>query len=81
MRTTIDAAGRVVIPKSMRDDLGLDAGRNLNITMVDGKVEIEPAPVAMHLERRGKGLVALPAEPLPVLTADDVRAALERSRR
>ncbi len=81
MRTTIDAAGRVVIPKRIRDDLGLDAGRDLEITVVDGKVEIEPAPVAMRLEKRGKGLVAHPAERLPVLTADDVRSALERTRR
>lgn len=81
MRTTIDAAGRVVIPKRIRDDLGLDPGRDLEITMVDGKVEIEPAPVAMHLETRGAGAVAVPAEPLPTLTADQVRATLEQTRR
>ena len=81
MRTTIDIAGRVVIPKRIRDDLGLDAGRDLEINVVDGKVEIEPAPVAMRLEMRGKVLVAQPAEPLPVLTADEVRATLERTRR
>lgn len=81
MRTTIDSAGRVVIPKRIRDDLGLDAGRDIEITVVNGKVEIEPAPVAMSLERCGKGLVAQTADPLPVLTADDVRATLEQIRR
>ncbi len=81
MRTTIDAAGRVVIPKRIRDDFGLDAGRDLEVTVVDGTVQIEPVPTTMHLERRGKGLVAYPAERLPVLTADEVRAALERIRR
>lgn len=81
MRTTIDIAGRAVIPKRIRDDLGLDASRDLEINVVDGKVEIEPAPVAMRLEMRGKGLVAQPAEPLPVLTAHEVRATLERTRR
>jgi AbrB family looped-hinge helix DNA binding protein len=81
MRTTIDVAGRVVIPKRIRDDLGLDAGRALEINVVDGKVEIEPAPVEMHLEQHGKGLVARPSKPLPMLTADEVRAALERTRR
>ena len=81
MRTTIDIAGRGVIPKRIRDDLGLDASRDLEINVVDGKVEIEPAPVAMRLEMRSKGLVAQPAEPLPVLTAHEVRATLERTRR
>ncbi len=80
MRTTIDAAGRVTIPKRIRAELGLDAGRELELTMVDGTVVIEPAPVPMRLRRRGKGLVAQPTEPMPVLTADEVRATLERIR-
>jgi AbrB family looped-hinge helix DNA binding protein len=81
MRTTIDVAGRVVIPKRIRDDLGLDAGRDLEINVVDGKVEIEPVPVEMRLEKHGKGLVARPAKPLPMLTTAEVRATLERTRR
>jgi hypothetical protein len=35
----------------------------------------------MHLERRGKRIVAVPDTEVPPLTADTVRDALERVRR
>lgn len=84
MRTTIDNAGRVVVPKAIRDALGLISGTILEIADRDGSVVIEVAPVEKRLVRRGKGLVVEPAEPdqpLPVLTAEAVRKALEDSRR
>ena len=81
MRTSIDGAGRVVVPKSLRDALGLTPDTELEIEARDGKVEITPAPTAMRLERRGGASVAVPDEPLPPLSADVVRATLERTRR
>jgi AbrB family looped-hinge helix DNA binding protein len=81
MRTTIDRAGRLVIPKALRDALGLESGTPLEINARDGRLEIEPVPTAMRLERRGRGLVAVTDEPLPALDADDVRAVLEAMRR
>jgi AbrB family looped-hinge helix DNA binding protein len=81
METTIDSAGRVVVPKALRDALGLRPGQVLEIRAGDGRLEIEPAPTAVRLKRRGKGVVAVPESPLPVLTADEVRATLERIRR
>ena len=38
-----------------------------------GDSEIEIAPAALRLEKRGKGLVAVPEKPLPRLTAGEVR--------
>lgn len=84
MRTTIDVAGRIVVPKAIRDALGLVAGTALEIGDKDGTVVIEVAPVEKRLVKRGKGLVVEPVElgePLPVLTAEAVRKALEESRR
>jgi AbrB family looped-hinge helix DNA binding protein len=81
MRTTIDAGGRVVIPKAMRERLGLARGREVEIHERDGRIEIEPAPTAMSLVRRRSGLVAVPERPLPPLTDEMVRATLERARR
>jgi len=40
MRTTIDAAGRLVVPMSLRDELGFTAGTELELTSVDGRLEI-----------------------------------------
>ena len=81
MNSTIDAAGRVVIPKEIRERLGLGSGQAIEIREVDGHVEIEPAATNMALVRRGKGVAAVPEEKLPPLTDDIVRETLERARR
>jgi len=81
MRTAIDSAGRIVIPKALRDRVGLGGGRAVEIRERDGRIEIEPASTPMKLVRRGGALVAVPDEDLPPLTDDIVRATLERTRR
>ena len=43
MITTMDAAGRLVLPKAIRERAQLVAGRPLEVRVVDGRVEIEPA--------------------------------------
>ena len=81
MKTTIDAAGRIVVPKSLRQALGLKAGQSVEIRAGDGRLEIEIAPTPMRLKKRGKGVVAVPDARLPALTAEQVRDTLERVRR
>jgi AbrB family looped-hinge helix DNA binding protein len=81
MRTTIDSAGRLVVPKAIRDAMGLEAGREVDIVFTDGRIEIEIAPAGVHLERRGKVMVLVPDEDLPELSADVVRDTLESTRR
>jgi AbrB family looped-hinge helix DNA binding protein len=81
MKTTIDAAGRVVVPKSLREELGLSGGDVVEISARDGRLEIEIPPTPTTLVRRGKGVVAVPDRELPPLTADIVRDTLEQVRR
>jgi AbrB family looped-hinge helix DNA binding protein len=81
MKSTIDAAGRIVVPKSLRQALGLKPGQVLDIRAGDGRLEIEIAPTPVQLKKRGKGVVAVPDSDLPVLTPDEVRETLERVRR
>ena len=81
MKSTIDSAGRIIVPKALRDALGLKPGQPLEIRAGDGRLEIEVAPTRMSLKRRGKGVVAVPEAELPPLTADEVRETLEKVRR
>ena len=81
MKTAIDAAGRVIVPKALRDLLGLTAGGELEISARDGVLVIAPVPADIKLVKRGKRLVAKPKNELPELTQSEVRAVLESSRR
>ena len=81
MKAVIDRAGRIVVPKSLRQALGLKAGQSLEIRAGDGRLEIEIASTPMQLKKRGKGVVAVPDAELPPLTVEQVRDTLERIRR
>jgi AbrB family looped-hinge helix DNA binding protein len=81
MRTTIDKAGRIVVPKAMRDELGFTRGTEVEISLVDGHVEIEPVTSHIRMQRRKGRLVATSDREMPVLTAEQVRDYLERLRR
>lgn len=77
----MDSAGRVVIPKALRDRLGLAAGEVLELRECDGRIELEPVATPMSLVETRHGLVAVPEKPLPPLTDEIVRATIERARR
>lgn len=81
MRTTIDSSGRIVVPKAIREELALYGGEELEVNAVDGRIEIEVPVTPMRYEKRGRVLVAIPEVPVPQLTAEMVREALEKVRR
>jgi AbrB family looped-hinge helix DNA binding protein len=81
MRTTIDSAGRVVVPKTIRERLHLLGGAVVEVGERDGVIEIVPAPASVELVATPDGPVAVPNTPLPPLTDEELRAALDASRR
>jgi AbrB family looped-hinge helix DNA binding protein len=81
MRTTIDAAGRLVIPKAIRVAAGLEPGMPLDVRLHDGRIEIEPEELAVKLIRRPGGLlVAVPVDDIEPMTAADVQHTLDELR-
>ena len=72
MTTTIDKAGRLVVPKAVREASGLRPGTHVRFLVRDGRIEIEPVPLDVSLERHGSTVVAVPREGRPVLTAAEV---------
>jgi AbrB family looped-hinge helix DNA binding protein len=60
MRTTIDKAGRVVIPAGIRDRAGLTAGSQIDITVDEFGIRIERVAAGPRLVRVGRRLVARP---------------------
>lgn len=79
MRTTIDGAGRVVVPKPVRVALGLSAGTELDCEARDGEIRMTvPSRVRREEGPNGPRFAADDASPL---TADVVRDLLERGRR
>lgn len=81
MTITMDSAGRIIIPKSMRDELHLKSGQPLELQIRDNHLELSIAPTSVTLERRDGVLVGVPETSLPPLTAEQVRATLEQTRR
>ena len=79
MRTTIDAAGRLVVPKRLRDELGFAAGAELELSAVDGRLEVA-VPSRVHVEDGPHG-VRFVAETRDTLSAEQVRELMERGRR
>jgi AbrB family looped-hinge helix DNA binding protein len=83
MKTTIDAAGRLVIPKEIRRQAGLQPGMPLEVRWQNGRIEIEPAALPVTLVREGRLLVAAPHGEVGELTAaavEDTRRTLARER-
>lgn len=80
MSTAIDSAGRLVIPKAVRDAAGILPGTPLEVRFRDGRIEIEPSPIDVSVETVAGVAVATSREPVPMLSADVVTAARDRLR-
>jgi len=80
MRATIDPAGRIVVPKPLRDKLGMTGGMELELEAVDGRLEVSIPPASVSLQDGPHGPRFVSDDPLPALTAETVRDLLEAVR-
>ena len=77
MKTTIDSAGRLVIPKSLRDQLGLSAGA-VEVTTDGAALRVEAIAGGELVDEGGRLVISAAGA---VVTDEMVRDALEASRR
>lgn len=77
MRTTIDKAGRLVIPKVLRDRLGIRSG-DVELTVDGAALRIEPI-MSDELEEHA-GRIVIPAAGQQI-TSDEVRALRDADQR
>lgn len=69
------------MPKPIREAAHLRPGTRVRFRLTDGRVEMEPLPMAVKLERSGSLAVAVPdAEQPPVLTQSEVADAVAHVR-
>jgi AbrB family looped-hinge helix DNA binding protein len=80
IQTTIDSAGRLVLPKVVRAEAGILPGMTLRITVQEGKVELEPLPREVKLVQRGPLWIAVPVEEGPPLSEATVEQVLRKVR-
>jgi AbrB family looped-hinge helix DNA binding protein len=80
MRTTIDKAGRVVIPAQIRERAGLTAGSELEVIEDDTGIRLERVASGPRLVKVGRRLVARPTVPTDNRSPVDVAALVEDER-
>jgi AbrB family looped-hinge helix DNA binding protein len=80
MRTTIDKAGRIVIPAALRERAGLAPGAELEITQDELGLRLERVSEGPRLVRVGKRLVARPTVSNNERPRIDVAALVEDER-
>lgn len=77
MRTTMDKAGRLVVPRILRDRIGLTDGGEVEIELDGAGVRIDPVSTGVLVEE--EGFLFIPATGKR-LTDDMVRELIDADR-
>ena len=80
MSSTIDRAGRIVVPKAIREAANLRPGTEVQFRVQGGHIEIEPVPLQVTMQPRSSLVVAVPQENQPVMHAEDVDKTIAEVR-
>lgn len=81
MKVTMDRAGRVVLPKAVRDQLGLEPDEELDLVIDGVGIRLQPRP---HPRRRMvdiDGWPVIAAAGSASISDDDVRALRDADQR
>jgi AbrB family looped-hinge helix DNA binding protein len=81
MKITIDNAGRIVVPKALRDALNLSGGDEVEIELDGERLTLTPAYRQVKLRRGPHGILTGEFVGLPPHGPEKVREELERTRR
>jgi AbrB family looped-hinge helix DNA binding protein len=80
IRLTIDGAGRVVIPKPLRDELDLAPGDTLELETAGESITLRPTRGAGPLAKEKGVWVFRTGHPLPSSVTDDVLDRIRTDR-
>ena len=78
---TVDRAGRVLLPKALRERLGLRHGATLWVGEQDGVVLLEPTYLEVEPVRSGRVTVLRPTTPVEPTDAELTRDVIDELRR
>jgi AbrB family looped-hinge helix DNA binding protein len=80
MKTTIDKAGRVVIPLSLRQRMGFEPGTELEVEIDETGIRLSRAVPGPELVLEAGRLLARPTAPVKELPEVDAAAWVEQER-
>jgi AbrB family looped-hinge helix DNA binding protein len=78
MEAVVDQVGRIVLPKPLRDRLGIVPGSTVDVSLYGDGLHVAPGGRTARLETRNGRLVAVSDT---VIVDDDVLAAIDAIRR
>jgi AbrB family looped-hinge helix DNA binding protein len=79
MTVPIDRAGRIVLPKDIRQELDIKAGDRLKVSLDGLSVKLMPTKESGGFVRKGKALI-FSSPGSPVLTQESIERILEETR-
>ncbi|MBV5246079.1 AbrB/MazE/SpoVT family DNA-binding domain-containing protein [Mycolicibacterium sp. PAM1] len=79
MEAVVDSSGRIVLPKQLRDALGLVPGSKVDISVYGGGLQVIPGDRTARIERAEDGRFVANAD--TVVTDEMMFAAIDSGRR
>jgi len=79
-RLTIDKAGRVVIPKTLREELRLEPGDSLDVESAGERITLRPVRETGSLSKEHGVWVFHSGQPLPASATDEMLEQIRQER-